>query len=156
MRIHSGDDASWAIDLFAGALALCAVTILAALLVTGAGPRLALLVAAVAVVAERGADTRTALGAAVLAFALGDGFLQNHAAVLTWRGSIDFPFALCLLGAAALGMCAAQIRLAYRKAVRTRPFVIMLTDSVEAGTPTPVGEEPRRRRDPVSSTAGRG
>lgn len=104
------DDGAWAIMLFAGACALALLTCLDAALVDPVGPRLALLVGAVAVLAERAGDPRTAFGGAVVAFACGDGFLQHHAGELTWNTAVDYPFTLGLLGAVALGLSAAQIR----------------------------------------------
>jgi hypothetical protein len=109
------DDGSWGILLFAGGVVLVVTTCLDAALVPGTGWRLALLAAAVAVIAERTADPRAALGCAALAFALGDGFLQHSDGVLG-LDAVDFPFALGLLGATALGMCAGQVRMARQRA----------------------------------------
>ena len=108
------DDGTWGIPLFAGTLALTAIACLDAALTHNAGWRLALLTVAVGVVAERTAESRSALGCAVFAFAVGNGFLQNHNGVLA-LDRVDYPFALGLLGATALGMCAGQIRLARQR-----------------------------------------
>ena len=55
------DDAAWAINMFAGVLALTAFACVDAWLVHLTGLRLALLVVAVTVIAERAADPRAAL-----------------------------------------------------------------------------------------------
>ncbi|NJC70009.1 hypothetical protein HC031_09845 [Planosporangium thailandense] len=131
------DDGGWAIMLFAGAVVLSMITCLDAAVVHSIGPRLAVLAVAVAVVAERAADPRSALGCAVLAFALGDGFLQYHAGSLGWQAPIDYPFALGLLGATALGLSAGQIRLARRRRQRMRPFVALPRAASVQDTPRP-------------------
>lgn len=133
----SADDGSWGILLFFSALALAAVACLDAALIPAAAPRLAVLVAAVAVLSERTVDPRTALGSGLLAFAIGDGFLQHHDGTLGWTFAIDYPFVLGLLGAVALGMCAGQIRLARRRH-RIGPFIALLRGRARtrsAGTP---------------------
>lgn len=116
----TADAGSWGILLFVSTVALVAVTCLDALIVRPAGGRLAVLVIAAAVIAERVTDPRTALGAAALAFALGDGFLQNHAGTLTWATSVDYPFLIALLGATAVGLSIAQARLIHQRRRRSR------------------------------------
>jgi hypothetical protein len=125
------DDAAWAINLFAAALALTVFTCLDAWLVHPTGWRLALLAAAVTVIAERAADPRTALGCAALAFAIGNGFLQNHTGNLVWNASIDVPYTLGLLGGAALGLSLGQARLAWHRYRRLHPFHALLSDATD-------------------------
>jgi hypothetical protein len=110
----TGDDGSWGILLFIGGVTLTVTTCLDAALVPSTGWRLALLAAVVAVIAERTVNPRAALGCAVVAFALGNGFLQHANGVLALDG-MDYPFAVGLLGATALGMSAGQIRIARQR-----------------------------------------
>jgi hypothetical protein len=114
----TADDAAWAVNLFAAALILTVLTCLDAWLVHSTGLRLALLAAAVAVIAERVADPRAALGCAALAFAFGNGYLQHHAGTLAWSTPVDYPFTLALLGGAALGLSLGQVR---RRRLRPAP-----------------------------------
>jgi hypothetical protein len=100
--------------LAASAVALVAVVFVDALAVSNTAVRLAVLVCAVGIIAERSADGRTAIGAALLAWPLGNGFLEHREGVLSWQTATDFPLALGLLFAVAVGMCLAQARLARR------------------------------------------
>jgi hypothetical protein len=161
-RGTGGDDGAWAIMLFTGALALTAFTCLDAAFVHQTGARLGLLTVAVAVIAERAADPRSALGCAVLAFALGNGFLQNHAGSLSWDASIDYAFTLGVLGATALGLSVGQIRLAWRRRQRFRPLVVLLRDAAppgdQASTPATDGHDHPSANDEeraVTSTSER-
>lgn len=114
-RSPHADDGRWAILLGISALALVGVVVLDSLLVRDPAPRLVVLVVAVGVIAERVGDARTALGVGLLAWPLGNGFLERGTGVLRWDSSVDFPFAVGLLCAVALGMCAAQTRTAWRE-----------------------------------------
>jgi hypothetical protein len=137
------DDGSWGIMLGWGALTLVVLTCLDAAVVPSVDWRLVVIAAAVAVIAERAADARTALGCAVVAFALADGFLQHDAGALRWDARLDYPFVLGLLGATALGMCAGQLRVARRRGRRMLPFLTMLRDAPEPVAPVTVKEPPR-------------
>lgn len=144
------DDAAWAINLFTAALTLTAFICLDSWLIDTTGTRLALLAAAVTVVAERTVDPRPALGCAVLAFALGNGFLQNHTGNLVWSASIDYPFTLALFGGAALGLSLGQARLAWRRHRLMHPFRMLLDD-----VPVPGADRPSRGRREYTPTGRR-
>jgi len=139
------DDGSWGIMLGWGAFTLVVLTCLDAAAVPSVDWRLVVIAAAVAVIAERAADARTALGCAVIAFALADGFLQHDAGALRWDARLDYPFVLGLLGATALGMCAGQLRVTRGRLRRMRPFVTLLQDAPEPVVAVTVKEAPRIR-----------
>lgn len=155
------DDGEWGILLVAGAVGLTAATCLIAAFVDGPTARLASLVIALAVVAELLANSRAALGCAVLAFALGDGFLQGSSGQLTWQASVDYPYLLGLLGAVALGLSVAQIRLARQRRRQACPFAALLDDATGRQPPVapgglshPVVPDGRRRPDAVPGVHG--
>lgn len=133
------DDGRWGILLGISAIALVTVVCLDALAVSETTPRLIILILTVAVIAERSADARTALGAGLLAWPMGNGFLENQAGVLQWHTATDFPLALGLLGAVAVGMCAAQTRTAWQRRQREAESL-----PCERGRDHPL----RKRQDP--------
>jgi len=140
-------DDGWAINLFTACIVLVAVTCLDAALVHPLGPRLAVLVLTVAVIAERVGEPRAALGSTVMAFAFGDGFLQHHDGSLGWQSSVDLPFALALLGATTLGLGWVLVRRARRRHRLMAPFGALLRAAAANPSRPPVDRTGRTGGD---------
>jgi hypothetical protein len=75
-----------------------------------AGLRIAAVTAAVLAFTTIAGDGRAAGGVAVIAWAVGNGFLINRLGRLSWHAEADTWFVMGLLGAVAVGMTIAEVR----------------------------------------------
>jgi hypothetical protein len=112
----------------AGAAALVVAACLAAPLAHTPGPRLAPLVAVVALVATVSGNGRAAATVAVLAWPVGNGFLVNAYGTLSWHPRVDGWYVPALLLAVSCGMIAADLRNRRAGYRRIEPFLALLSD----------------------------
>ena len=115
-----------------GAAAMVVTAFVAAAFPPAPGPRLALLVVAVAAFAAVSGDGRAVVAVAVLAWPIGNGFLVNRYGELSWHGRLDVGFVLTLLLGASVGMVLSQVGVEWEAHRRMRPFDDLLRGAVPA------------------------
>jgi hypothetical protein len=106
------------------------------------GLRIAAVTAAVLVFTTIAGDGRAAGGVAVIAWAVGNGFLINRLGRLSWHAEMDTWFVMGLLGSVTVGMTIAEVRREVRGRRRWRPWRDLLAASAEPVDPagsTPTG-----------------
>lgn len=86
------------------------------------GWRIAAVTAGVLVFTTITGDGRAAGGVAVIAWAVGNGFLINRLGQLSWHAEGDTWFVMGLLGAVAVGMTIAEVRREVRGRRRWQPW----------------------------------
>lgn len=119
------------------------------------GWRLGALMVAVLLFTAAVGDGRAAAGVAVIAWAVGNGFLINRFGELRWHRPVDNWFAMGLLGAVAVGMIVAEVRGQTYRRRRWRPWRNLLEAAAEhADRADPFGDG-SRGSSPVSGPAPR-
>lgn len=105
-----------------GVVVVVVAASVAAVLTDAVGARVGALAVAVLLFTALAGDGRAAVGVAVVAWAVGNGFLINQRGQLSWRPSVDTWFVMGLLGAVAVGMIFAEVRGWTRRRRRWRPL----------------------------------
>ncbi len=112
---RDGDRTPMGISLGAGAVAVAAVAMLAALLpAVDVWARLDVMALLVAGFAAVTGDQVALGGVALMVWLVSNGFFENRLGVLSWHGSTDLGFAMVLVIAAAVGLAVGRaLRLMY-------------------------------------------